>query len=81
MSRQYVQRADGIIETLLGVASLHVDANAGTAEYGGETEMCWDTQIPLEDESGQVTLMCTDGHEWQAKMQEDEEIVPTIVPR
>lgn len=64
------EHADGTLETVTGKALLNFDAD-GNAEYGGETEIFWDEQKTVRDEAGPVTLICANGHDWQAEQDDD----------
>jgi hypothetical protein len=55
------------LETIPGVALLLFDED-GSAEYQGETDVCWDGQQTVGDKDGRATLVCPDGHEWPAAM-------------
>jgi len=57
--------ARGILETLSGVAELHLNED-GTIEYSGATEVFWDEQKTVLNDAGQVAMLCRDGHEWFA---------------
>jgi hypothetical protein len=57
--------ADGTVEVVHGKALLAFDEN-GKAGYSGETKIWWDEQRPILDEGGKYTLICPEGHEWQA---------------
>ena len=63
------QPAKGTLETIPGIALLLFD-EYGDAEYLGETDVCWDGQTAVRDQEGRVTLICADGHEWLASMDE-----------
>lgn len=64
------QPPKGTIERLLGLALLDVDEETGSAQYGGETELWWDSQKSVRDKQGRVTLVCANDHEWKAEMSE-----------
>jgi hypothetical protein len=57
----------GTAEETPGIALLDFDED-GDAEYSGETTMLWENQTTVTDEDGKVTLVCPDGHDWQAEM-------------
>lgn len=59
--------ARGIIETVRGCALLQFAAD-GSARYGGETDMWWEEQRAEKDAEGRITLICGEGHEWQATL-------------
>ena len=59
--------AKGTAETVPGIALLDFDDD-GNADYSGETKVLWDSQETVCDEDGRVTLVCPDGHDWQAEM-------------
>ena len=63
------QPAAGIWENVPATAMLIRDGDA--FDYGGESKMHWDGQVPELDEQGRVTLVCAAGHEWPAKMLEE----------
>jgi len=60
--------AEGTLDTVPGVALLHVDAQTGEAEYRGETEMWWDDQKTILDSVGRYMLCCPNGHDWPATL-------------
>ena len=59
------ETARGTLERLSGVALLDVHQD-GTADYAGDTEIFWDEQRSVRDEQGKVTLICPNGHDWNA---------------
>ena len=59
------QPAAGTVEVIHGLALLLFDEQ-GDAAYAGETKVSWDSQHSLLDSRGQVTLQCSNGHQWQA---------------
>ena len=61
------QPAKGTLESIPGVARLLFDED-GNAEYFGQTDVCWDGQQTVLDESGRATLVCPEGHDWPAVM-------------
>jgi hypothetical protein len=63
------QPAKGILETIPGIARLHFDED-GSAEYAGGTDVGWDGQESVLAPDGRVTLVCPDGHEWLASIEE-----------
>mgnify|MGYP001586300189 FL=1 len=60
----------GTVEQLLGLALLmELTDQPGEYDYEGYTEVWWDDQESIEDEDGEVTLVCVDcGGHWQAAM-------------
>ena len=70
------QQAKGTLETIPGIARLLFDED-GNAEYLGGTDVCWDGQETVRDESGRATLVCPDGHDgikgtvWRAGSPDD----------
>jgi hypothetical protein len=66
--------ATGTLEVLTGVALFTDPDEAGQVDYAGETEVDWDTQRTLTDEFDRVTLVCSQGHEWQADELIDEDV-------
>ena len=63
------QPAKGTLETIPGIALLLFDED-GSAEYFGQTDVCWDGQVTIRAGDGRVTLICADGHEWLASVDE-----------
>lgn len=60
--------ASGIVETITGVASLMEPDETGSIDYGGETKVCWDSQLPERDSEGNVTLVCSSCElDWSTK--------------
>ena len=57
------------MEAIPGIARLFFDED-GSAEYLGGTDVCWDGQLTIRDEQGRVILICADGHEWPATIDE-----------
>jgi hypothetical protein len=55
----------GTVETVEGIALLDFDED-GDADWEGTTEISWDTQKTITEEDGIVTLVCDNGHSWQA---------------
>ena len=70
------QQAKGTLETIPGVARLLFDED-GRAEYTGSTDVCWDGQETVLDESGRATLVCPDGHDWPAVMDDSDPACPS----
>lgn len=64
------QPAEGTLETVFGLALLQFDDH-GKAEYAGETQIDWNTQVTCRDRDGKVTLQCPEGHRWQANRFEE----------
>ena len=64
------QTAEGMLEKLFGVAGLIFDPE-GSADYDGGTNVDWNSQLPVRDGTGRVTLECSEGHQWQATPTED----------
>lgn len=63
--------AQGTLEDLEGLAFLTwKDAQAGVADWNGETKPLWDTQRTQRDQDHRVTLFCPAGHDWQAHMED-----------
>ena len=60
------ETAAGTLEDVEARADLDFDED-GTAVWSGNTEMLGDTQ-KTRLTNGLVTLMCENGHEWQASM-------------
>ena len=54
----------GTLEVLEGVAEVFIHDD-GSFEYGGYTQISWDSQVTVERD-GKVTLVCHDWHRWQA---------------
>lgn len=69
------QQAKGVLETVPGVALLLFD-ESGDAQYAGETDVCWDSQSSVRDRSGRVTLVCPDGHQWSAVVDDTVDVDP-----
>jgi len=63
------QPAKGTLETIPGIALLLFDED-GNAEYFGQTDVCWDGQTTVRDDRDRVRLICADGHEWLASINE-----------
>lgn len=63
------QLAEGTIETVTGCARLDINPD-GSAEYGGYTDVYWDSQKTVLDNDGKATLVCCNGHEWQSKIED-----------
>ena len=62
-----------MLERVLCAASLYPISPGLGYEYGGESEMFWDTQEPRPVGEGQVTLCCADcANRWDAAMREVE---------
>ena len=59
------QAARGTSETITGLALLMFDDD-GQAEYAGETELDWNSQVTRHDEAGNDLLECPAGHRWPA---------------
>lgn len=57
----------GTLETVEGVADLII-SDDGQAEYGGWTEVFWNSQQTIRDAQGMVTLIGTCDHQWQAEV-------------
>lgn len=57
----------GKVETLMAVAEFETDETDGSVDYSGYTDVCWDTQAPILDIYGRVTLICAAGHQWYAE--------------
>ena len=62
--RQY---ATGSEETVLATASLSRQ-KGGTFEFGGDTEVWWDSQESRCTKDGVLLLSCREGHEWESKV-------------
>ena len=73
------QEAKGTLETIPGIARLLFDED-GNAEYQGETDVCWDGQETVRDENGRATLVCPDGHDWLAAMDDTDDASPAPPP-
>ena len=73
------QQAKGTLETVPGVALLMFDED-GNAEYQGQTDLCWDDQETIRDESGRATLFCPGGHDWLAEMAGNDDPGPVPPP-
>jgi hypothetical protein len=59
----------GTLDTVEGIAHLHhVTDGDDLIDYGGWTEVLWDTQRSNRDDQGKVTLIGTCDHTWQAEM-------------
>ena len=69
------QQANGVLETISGIALLLFDED-GTAQYAGETDVCWDSQTTVRDRYGRVTLVCPGGHQWPASLPDAIAAVP-----
>jgi len=69
------QQARGTLEAIPGVALLLFDDD-GSADYLGGTDVCWDGQKTVRAEDGRVTLVCPDGHDWPAVMDDSELACP-----
>jgi hypothetical protein len=63
--------ARGVLETVSGLALLDIDED-GSAEYAGETKMYWDSQVMDLTDDNMATLGCPRGHQWQAKLVDEE---------
>jgi len=63
------EAAKGTLETIAGLALLMFDDD-GHAEYAGETELDWNSQITRHDEAGNALLECPAGHQWPAVCQD-----------
>ena len=61
----------GMLEMVFGIAGLMIDTE-GDAEYDGGTNVDWDSQVPVRDTNGRVTLECQEGHQWSAEFTPDE---------
>jgi hypothetical protein len=64
--------ADGILERVLGWAV--IDPDGGSFEYGGHTEIDWNTQEPLSDPEQSppvVRVRCGNDHRWEATLEEE----------
>ena len=59
------QQTSGVLETISGIALLLFDED-GTAQYAGETDVCWNSQTTERDRYDRVTLVCPGGHQWPA---------------
>lgn len=59
------QAAKGTSETINGLALLIFNGD-GQAEYAGETEIDWNSQVTRHDEAGNDLLECPAGHQWPA---------------
>ena len=59
--------AKGTVEVVKGLALLAFGED-GIAEYGGETEVWWNDQKTIIDENGNVTLVCSNNHEWLSSL-------------
>lgn len=62
--------ARGTVESLSGVAEFNDADEEGNVEYSGNTEVFWDGQMTETDEEGNVALVCLNGDEWYAKMED-----------
>jgi hypothetical protein len=63
----------GTIERVTGVACIVEDeSEPGTFEYEGGTEIIWDSQKTVADNTGRVTVTCDNGHEWPTHISEVE---------
>ena len=71
------QQAKDTLETIPGIARLLFDED-GNAEYLGGTDVCWDGQETVRAEDGRATLVCPDGHDWLAVM--DDSCSPCLPP-
>ena len=49
-----------------GLALLTFDAS-GEASYAGDTDIDWNNQATVHDESGRVSLECPERHQWRAE--------------
>jgi hypothetical protein len=70
------QQATGTLETIPGIALL-LFAEDGAADYQGETKVCWDGQMTVFAEDGRATLVCPDGHDWLAEMDDSDPACPS----
>jgi hypothetical protein len=70
------QQATGTLETIPGIALLMFDED-GAADYQGETRVCWDGQMTVRAEDGLATLVCPDGHDWLAVMDDSDPACPS----
>lgn len=62
--------ASGTLEIVQGKALLDFHGETGEADYGGETKIWWDTQETVLDERGDVTLVCSNGHDWSSAVED-----------
>lgn len=62
--------AQGQVDNLTAVALFTEPDGDGKVDWEGESEVCWDDQKPVLDDQNRVTLVCPDGHEWQARSSE-----------
>ena len=46
----------------------------GNADHEGETDILWNEMETVRSEDGRVTLICRDGHDWLAVMDEQQDI-------
>jgi hypothetical protein len=60
-----------MLEVVFGVAGLILDTE-GNADYDGGTDVDWNSQVPVRDDRGQVTLECQEGHRWSAELTLDD---------
>ena len=62
------EMARGTLETVTGVAEFDI-ADDGSVTYSGYTDVWWEEQHTVEDEGGNVRLVCHCGHDWSARIQ------------
>jgi hypothetical protein len=60
----------GTLESVQGTAEV-VQNEDGSFDWGGNTEICWDSQETVHDDEGLVTASCEDHHEWQTSLGAD----------
>lgn len=71
------QAAEGTLETVFGLALIKFDDD-DQAEYAGETQIDWNSQITCLNRDGKVMLQCPEGHRWQAdRFEEDVPAAPS----
>jgi hypothetical protein len=61
--------ARGTLETVSAVALLFFDEH-DWAEYSGETQIGWNSQVTQRDAEGRVALVCSNDHRWYSRVQE-----------
>lgn len=58
--------ARGVLEVVQGITGLIPQEHGPGFDYDGGIALDWDTQKPVLDKSGLVTVFCNERHQWQA---------------
>jgi hypothetical protein len=73
--------AEGTVDDVPGIALFgEIDEN-GRTEWGGETRVCWDGQMPRTNDAGEILVQCSEAHEWYTTIDYELEVVAESAPK